>query len=219
MDVEGMPSSPLALMKDDQLRPPKEALDQIMAELMCHLSRVVRMNMEWGSVAEWAQAISSTVVLALIYMQMRQVNRQMTQSEELERYRRSWEFVTFCREELREDERAVAHLSDTHDQYVNARDTPEFKELIDHFYKPRLHIFALLNQLIQHQEVDERVLYGYLEDDFIRFVELGIANLGQQSFTREVGPKLDLLLTLWGSHSRIKTLLIPEKNQQATPSS
>ncbi|HEY9778408.1 MAG TPA: hypothetical protein V6C81_31895 [Planktothrix sp.] len=175
------------------------------------------MNVEWGSVADWAQAISSTVVLVLIFFQMRQVNRQMTQSEELERYRRSWEFVTFCREELREDERLVAHLTDSYEEYLRAVGTDEFRELIDHFYKPRLHVFMLLNQLVQHQEVDERVLYGYLEDDFIRFVELGIANLGQPTFTKEIGPKLDLLLTLWGSQSRIRTLLFPAKTQQATP--
>jgi hypothetical protein len=169
------------------------------------------MSMEWGSVADWAQAVSSTVVLILIYMQMRQVNLQMTQSEELERYRRSWEFVTFCREELREDDKALGTLEESLDQLTRDKSSPLFKELIDHFYKPRMHIFMLLNQLVQHQEIDERILYGYLEEDFNRFVEIGITNNGHHNFTKDVGPKLDLLITLWGSHSRIKDLLFPAK--------
>jgi hypothetical protein len=74
-----------------------------------------------------------------------------------------------------------------------------------------------LNQLVHHQEVDERVLYGYLEEDFNRFVELGTASLGQQSFTRDVGPKVDLLLTLWRTHSRNKNLSLPSKTEPVLP--
>jgi hypothetical protein len=78
-----------------------------------------------------------------------------------------------------------------------------------------MHVFVLLNQLVQHQEVDERVLYGYLEEDFNRFVELGITRMGHQAFTREVGPKIDLLLTLWGTNAKLKPLLFPTPATQA----
>ena len=39
------------------------------------------MNTElWGTIADWAQAVSSTVVLFLILMQMKQVNQQILQN-------------------------------------------------------------------------------------------------------------------------------------------
>jgi hypothetical protein len=165
------------------------------------------MNIAWGSVADWAQAISSTVVLIFIYMQMRQVNKQMLQNDEYEKYRRSWEFVTFCRNELRDNEQKVCELWDRYEEVKKDPTSSDFELMICHYFKPRYHIFVLLNQLVQHQEVDERVLYGYLDEDFNRFVELGILHMGQQPFTREVGPKIDLLLTLWGSNARLKPLL------------
>ncbi|HEY9716227.1 MAG TPA: hypothetical protein V6C69_02060 [Trichormus sp.] len=165
------------------------------------------MNISWGSVADWAQAISSTVVLVFIYMQMRQVNNQMLQNDEYEKYRRSWEFVTFCRNELRDNEQKVCVLWDSYEEVKKDPSSSDFELLICHYFNPRFHIFVLLNQLIQHQEVDERVLYGYLEEDFNRFVELGIIRMGHQGFTREVGPKIDLLLTLWGSNAKLKPLL------------
>jgi len=171
------------------------------------------MNLQWGSVADWAQAISSTVVLIFIYMQMRQVNRQMLQNDDYEKYRRSWEFVTFCRDELRDNERTICDLWDRYDEVKQAPSSDDFQLLICHFFKPRFHIFVLLNQLVQHQEVDERVLYGYLEEDFNRFVELGIISMGHQAFTRDIGPKIDLLLTLWGMNPRLKPILLATASQ------
>jgi len=47
-------------------------------------------NFDLGSAADWAQAVSSTVVLFFIYQQMKQTNTQMIQNDDQERYRRSW---------------------------------------------------------------------------------------------------------------------------------
>lgn len=174
---------------------------------------------DWGSAADWAQAVSSTVVLVLIYFQMRQVNAQMTQNDDQERFRRSWEFIRFYRDELRQDEQYLDRYRDAYGKLILQPCSAEFCDYADHFYRPRLHIFILLNHLIRNQDVDERVLYGYLEDDFNRFIEVGVTLLGQVEFKGEIGPHIDFLLTLWGSHGKVSNLLFTAGAEAREPSS
>lgn len=161
----------------------------------------------WGTVADWAQAVSSTVVLFLILLQMRQVNQQIIQSEDHTRFDRSWEFVRLYREELRDADRMLIPHIDDFNALEGDVDSDEYKLFICRFFKPRVALFALLNQLIQHQEVDERVLFGYLEEEFNRFVEIGVRTTGSQEFRTSMAAKLNLLLTLWGSQIKSSKLL------------
>ncbi|MBK7837372.1 MAG: hypothetical protein IPJ49_06760 [Candidatus Obscuribacter sp.] len=58
------------------------------------------MGFEIGSVADWAQALTNTIVLLYIYRQLKLMNIQMIQNDDQERSRRSWEFVQFVIEEF-----------------------------------------------------------------------------------------------------------------------
>lgn len=162
---------------------------------------------DWEMIAAWVQAVGNTVVLFMIYFQMRQVQLQMNQSDDQERFRRSWEFVRLYRDELREEDAALGAFNEDFDPQTTPVDSDEFKHQVAYFYKPRRHLFVLLNQLVQHQEVDERILFGYLETEFNRFIELGIRQFGRESFTQTMGAKIDILLTLWGSQIAAKKLL------------
>lgn len=177
------------------------------------------MHIDWNLTATWAQAISSTVVLFMIYFQIRQVNDQINQSEVQEKFRRSWEFVKLYRDELRESEIHLQPYKEGFNPLITEPGTTGFAQFIEHFYFPRYHLFVLLNQLVEHQEVDERLLFGYLEEDFNRFVELGIRQWGLERFKSEYGPKLRLLLTLWGSQIKSTRMLYgtPEYAQQQSP--
>jgi len=161
----------------------------------------------WGTVADWAQAVSSTVVLFLILLQMKQVNKQMVQNEDSDRFTRSWEFVKFYREQLKDIDRQVAPRFGAFDPLTAGKDSDDFRLFVASFYKPRIDLFVLLNQLIQHQQVDERLLYGYLECDFNKFIEIGVLYEGAQEFKAHIGAKINLLLTLWGSHIKSSNLL------------
>jgi len=165
------------------------------------------MQIDWNLMAAWVQAVGNTVVLFMIYFQMRQVRMQMSQSDEQERFRRSWEFVRLYRDELREEDAALAVTLEDFDPQSSEPGCDAFEHHIKYFYKPRCHLFVLLNQLVRHQEVNERILFGYLEGEFNRFVELGICQFGRAEFTRTMGEKIDLLLTLWGSQIKAHKLL------------
>ena len=157
--------------------------------------------------AAWAQAIANTVVLFLIYLQMKQVNEQMVQNDEQEKWRRSWEFVKFYREELRSEDQALGDSGEIFD-VAKAASVPEaFRLHVKYFYKPRIVLFSLLNQMVQHQEVDERMLFGYLSEDFNKFVEIGISLSNQAEFRKELGPRLNILLQVWGTHIKSSQLL------------
>jgi len=174
----------------------------------------------WGSVADWAQAISSTVVLVLIYLQMRQVNSQMLQNEAQERFRRSWEFVRLYRDELREFEHRLESLPHPIDTILENPSPSQLELLSANFLQPRLHLFILLNNLVQHQEVDERVLFGYLEDEFNQFVQIGIKRSNLQQFKKEIAAKMNLLMTLWGTQIKCNELLKAHKGiENAEPTS
>lgn len=165
------------------------------------------LHIDWYLAASWAQAISNTVVLFLIYLQMRQVNAQMLQNDDQERFRRSWEFVKLYREELRNSDQHYEALLEKFDPN-SAEPGGEVCSTLDHeFFKPRLHLFILLNQLIKNQEVDERVLFGYLEAEFNLFVEIGITCTGPAEFRKKIGSRIDLLITLWGSQIKSRQLL------------
>ena len=157
--------------------------------------------------ADWVQAVGNTVVLIMIWFQMRQVQQQITQSDEQERFRRSWEFIRLFRDELREEDAALGTAVGDFDVLGANIDSQEFDEQIRYFYQPRLHLFVLLNQLVQHQEVDERILFGYLEHEFNRFVEVGISKYGREDFMKSTGSRIQLLLTLWGSQIKSSRLI------------
>src|ERR1700676_2234384 len=102
------------------------------------------LHVDWSLTASWAQAISNTVVLFLIYLQMRQVNSQMVQNDDQERYRRSWEFVKLYREELRESEHNLGPLREKFDVGATDQSSDVFTTLFEEFFKPRVHLFVLL---------------------------------------------------------------------------
>jgi hypothetical protein len=164
-------------------------------------------HVDWGSAADWAQAISSTVVLFFIYQQMKQTNTQMIQNDDQERYRRSWEFVKLYREELRGFEHRLEQLDCDFNPLTFEPESTEFCTYVQNFFRPRVHLFVLLNQMVMRQEVDERMLFGYLEPEFNKFVEIGIRHYGLIEFKQEVGAKINLLITLWGSQIKSHTLL------------
>jgi hypothetical protein len=167
---------------------------------------------DWSLAASWAQAISNTVVLFLIYLQMRQVNAQMVQNDDQERFRRSWEFVKLYREELRESTNDFEPLLQNFEPAKTEPGSDVCLRLDSEFFKPRLHLFILLNQLVKNQEVEERVLFGYLEEDFNLFVEIGLTCYGLAEFRKKVISRIDMLITLWGSQIRSSQLLYKSSN-------
>ncbi|HEY9677391.1 MAG TPA: hypothetical protein V6C76_05255 [Drouetiella sp.] len=175
-------------------------------------------HVDFGSAADWAQAISSTIVLFFIYQQMRQTNTQMIQNDDQERYRRSWEFVKLYREELREFEKRLEQLNCDFNPLTYEQSSPEFCAYVLNFFRPRKHLFILLNQMVMRQEVDERMLFGYLEDEFNKFVEIGIRHYGPAEFKQEVGSKINLLVTLWGAQIKSKALLFTSTTTSTSPS-
>lgn len=165
------------------------------------------MKIDWTLMAEWVQAVGVTVVLVMIWFQMRQVQQQITQSDEQERFSRSWEFIRLFRDELREEDAALGTAVGEFDAMSADVDYQDFDNQVRYFYKPRLHRFVLLNQLVQYQEVDERILFGYLEHEFNRFVEIGIHKYGREEFIESTGARIRILLTLWGSQIRSSRLI------------
>ncbi len=165
------------------------------------------MKIDWFLVAAWVQAVGNTVVLIMIWFQMRQVQQQISQSDEQERFRRSWEFIRLYRDDLREEDAALGAAMEDFDAMVADVDCEAYDQQIRYFYKPRWHLFVLLNQLVRHQEVDERILFGYLEQEFNRFVEIGLKKYGRDEFLQGIGGKIDILLTLWGSQIKSSRLL------------
>lgn len=169
-------------------------------------------QMDWNVAAPaWAQAIANTVVLFMIYLQIRQTNVQLIQSDEQEKFRRSWEFVKLYRDELREDEVRLVPFRESFNPLTSQVTDEAFAAFIKHYFNPRFNLFLLLNQLVQHQEVDERILFGYLEDDFNRFVELGIRQYGAEEFKRTIGARMKILLAHWGSQIKSGKLLYEAK--------
>jgi hypothetical protein len=165
------------------------------------------LQIDWQLAASWAQAVSNTVVLFLIYLQMRQVNAQMIQNDIQERFRRSWEFVKLYREELRHTDDEFAPLLEKFHALTPEPSSEVCQTLQHKFFEPRMHLFVLLNQLVQNQEVEERVLFGYLENDFNLFVEIGVGCYGATEFRKKIGPRINMLITLWGSQIESRQLL------------
>jgi hypothetical protein len=174
------------------------------------------LKIDWNLVAVWVQTIANTVVLFMIYLQMRQVQAQMTQSDEQERFSRSWEFVRLYRDELRTEEVQLDQYREGFDPLTEPLDSPAFLTYADHFFAPRMHLFILLNQLIQHQQVDERILFGYLEDEFNRFAEIGIRKFGSDNFRNQQCARINILLTLWGSQIKASRMLYGGTNIMPT---
>jgi hypothetical protein len=184
-----------------------------------HHQKGENLHIDWTLVATWAQAISSTIVLFMIYMQIKQANTQILQSDQHERFSRSWEFVKLYREELKPDDALLMHAKESFSALASDLDAGVFEQFVCHFFLPRYHLFVLLNQLVQHQEVDEKILFGYLEDDFNRFVEIGVTKYGASGFITGYGAKLRLLLTLWGTQIKSNRLLLGTPEYAKQPSS
>ena len=175
-------------------------------------------NIDWNLVAVWAQAVANSVVLVLIWRQIKQANTQIVQNDKHEVYRRSWEFVRFYRDEVRSDDAHLVTFDADFDPTTEETDASALNEYMRHFYAPRLPLFSLLNFLVEEQQVDEQLLFGYLKDDFNRFVELGVRQFGAEEFRKMCGARLKLLLTLWGSHIRSARLLFGTGNYAAQQS-
>lgn len=156
-------------------------------------------KIDWGLIATWAQAISSTVVLFMIYRQIKQANSQLVQNDEQERFRRSWEFIKVYLDSQRENAPQLCALKVPFGVSVAEMPAETFNTCVCYFYHPRVHLFVLLNRLVEHQQVDERLLFGYLEDDFNRFIEIGIRLLGLDEFKKQTAPKIQILLNFWGT--------------------
>lgn len=166
------------------------------------------MHIDWTLIATWAQAISSTIVLFMIYKQIKQANTQILQSDEHEKFSRSWEFVKLYRDELKPGDSMLLHVKEGFNPLEADKESEQFELFVCHFFLPRYHLFILLNQLVQLQEVDEKILFGYLEDDFNRFVEIGVTKYGAGPFILSYGAKLKLLLALWGAQIKSSRLLV-----------
>jgi hypothetical protein len=166
------------------------------------------MPIEPGSLADWAEALTNTVVLVFIYKQLRLMNVQMVQNDDQERFRRSWEFIKLYRDELSPtDGQLPPALLDLEVQDDLVLPDNELGQLVDLFYRPRLRLFSLLSQLLEHQEVEERLLFGYLIDDFNKFVFIGIRSGGAEPFKSDTAPKISMLLNAWGAQMKSRKLL------------
>jgi hypothetical protein len=163
-------------------------------------------HIDWNLVAVWVQTVANTVVLFMIYLQMKQVQQQMSQSDEHERFGRSWEFVKLYRDELRDLEERLENYRDSFDPLKSDPKSEAYATYLTYYYKPRWHLFLLLNHLIRHQEVDERILFDYLGEEFNRFVELGLTAYGQQ-FKSDMFSQMNILVTSWGAQIKSNRLL------------
>jgi len=157
-------------------------------------------------ITSWIQAASHLIVLFFIYWQLRQVRDQMSQNEEHSKFQRSWEFIRFYSEELREENRCLTDLTESFPEVMQVEvGTDLFQSYMRHFYLPRISLFKLLDQLVSLQQLDERVLFEYMEGDFNHFVQLGVRSKGAEGFKKSAGMKL--LLSSWGSQIDARELL------------
>ncbi|HNN63926.1 MAG TPA: hypothetical protein PKH78_12830, partial [Candidatus Obscuribacter sp.] len=85
----------------------------------------------------------------------------------------------------------------------------DFQKLLELFYRPRVRLFTLLNLLMEHQEVEERLLFNYLIDEFNNFLAIGVKADGSAAFMQGTGARLSILLTAWGSQVKARKLLFP----------
>lgn len=159
------------------------------------------------TLAVWLQALSSTIVLFLIYWQLRQVKEQMSQMEEHTKFQRSWEFLQFYQDAVQENELLLRVYQETFDPMTADVQSEAFEAYRRNFFEPRVPVFRLLNQLISFQQVDERMLFGYLEEDFNRFLLIGLRQYGPEAFKKQVGAHISLLLTAWGAQVQARALL------------
>ncbi len=147
---------------------------------------------EGQSLAAWLQALSNILVLFFIYWQLKGFRDQMSQADEQNRAERAWQFMHFYQQEI-----GNTSLSGG----TPATDLSE--ELWAQYFQVRLRAFSLLNQLIRLQQVDERMLYGFLSDEFLAFTENTVKRIGQLRFMSEVSPRLMFLIATWGGEEKI----------------
>lgn len=166
------------------------------------------MTIDIGSLADWAEALTNTVVLVFIYKQLKLMNIQMIQNDDQERSRRSWEFVKFYQEQVKTTDELLERRFLQGDIFDMELDSEELKRCIELFYQPRLRLFTLLEQLLKQQEVEEKLLYGYLIEEFNNFVTLGIRSAGAQGFMSGAGARMSLLMTAWGTQLKARKLLM-----------
>jgi len=87
-------------------------------------------------------------------------------------------------------------------------DSVEFCTYVQNYFRPRMHLYVLLNQMVMRQEGRRaNVVLDTWNTSSIKFVEIGIKHYGLVEFKQEVGSKINLLLTLWGSQIKSSNLL------------
>ncbi|MBK8221395.1 MAG: hypothetical protein IPK73_10280 [Candidatus Obscuribacter sp.] len=167
------------------------------------------MSIEPGSAADWAAALTNTVVLLFIYRQLKLMNVQMIQNDEQERFRRSLEFIKLYKEQLEQTDSLLPCELLNGDFLEKEPSGEDFPKLLELFYRPRVRLFTLLNLLMEHQEVEERLLFNYLIDEFNNFLAIGVKADGSAAFMQGTGARLSILLTAWGSQVKARKLLFP----------
>lgn len=135
------------------------------------------------ALALWIQSLSNVVVLIFIYRQLGSIRLQMSQSDNQNRAERAWQFMRFYQDEVARTDSA----------------TEDFQQ----FFRVRIRVFSLLNQLIRFQQVDERLLFGFLSEEFLDFVERSSKEIGRLKFAETVSPRIMFLIATWGGEERI----------------
>ena len=135
------------------------------------------------ALALWIQSISNVVVLILIFRQLGSIRLQMSQTESQNRAERAWQFMHFYQEEVSRNDSS--------------------SESFEQYFQVRVKVFSLLNQLIRFQQVDERLLFGFLNEEFLGFVDRATATMGRLQFAEEVSPRMMFLIATWGGEERI----------------
>lgn len=145
----------------------------------------------------WIQTITNIIVLLFLYRQIRQINVQMSQNEEQSRVNRSWELIRFYQEVHHDHDSDLRELREQWWTEPKTLSRENIKDLHDSLFLPALPIFRLMNQLIRLQQVDERLLFGYLEREFRSFIDLGTEWYGKDVFNTRFRPDIQFLAATW----------------------
>jgi hypothetical protein len=151
------------------------------------------------TIPQWLQAICNPIVLFLMLWQLKQVKAQMSQYDEQAKLQRSWEFIKFYQDTVFENDERVRLYQEGFNPHHEEKTTEAYQSHLHYFYEPRINVYTLLNHLISLQQVDEPTLFGYLQSDFNRFMEFGIAHYGTEEFKQKMAPQINLLLTTWAT--------------------
>lgn len=160
---------------------------------------------EGQSLAIWIQSVSNVLVLFFIYRQLDGFRLQLAQTETQARAERSWQFMNFYQDEMSRFGAAAYELRPAASEPPGDGPAPglHVSEQWHEAFRTRTRVFSLLNQLIRFQQVDERLLYSFLNEEFLEFVNEGTRVLGRLKFADEVSPRILFLVATWGGAERI----------------